>query len=80
MSDVLSCADVKERIEAAIPGATASVRDMTGTSDHFDATVVAAAFEGKTLVQRHQMVYSALGEAMKGSVHALKLSTVTPEE
>ncbi len=77
---VMSCEDVKAQIEAGIPGAEASVTDMTGTSDHFDATVVAAAFEGKSLVQRHQMVYAALGDAMKGPVHALKLNTVTPQE
>ncbi len=67
-------------IEGALPGAMVVVNDMTGTSDHFNATVVSDAFEGVSLVKRHQMVYAALGTAMSGPVHALKLSTLTPEQ
>ena len=77
---MLSCEDVENMLEAGIPGARASVTDMTGTSDHFDATVVAEAFEGKSLIQRHQLVYGALGDAMHGPIHALKLSTLTPAQ
>ena len=69
---------VKAMIEAGVDGATATVRDMTGTGDHFDAIVQSHAFEGKTMVQQHQMVYAALGQAMAGPVHALKLKTLTP--
>ncbi|MBZ0116671.1 MAG: BolA family transcriptional regulator [Sandaracinaceae bacterium] len=54
------------------------VDDLTGTKDHFQAVVVAAAFEGKTRVEQHQAVYAALGELMKGPVHALALTTYTP--
>ncbi len=67
--------EVKARIEAAIPGAKASVEDMTGTGDHFAAVVVAESFRGKTLMQMHRMVYAALGDLMKGPIHALKLET-----
>lgn len=56
------------------------VRDTTGTSDHFEAVVVAAAFAGKSLLERHRMVHAALGDRMKGDVHALSLRTHTPEE
>jgi BolA family transcriptional regulator, general stress-responsive regulator len=47
---------------------------------HLQAVVVAAAFEGKTLVQRHRLVYAALGDAMKSEVHALALTARTPAE
>ena len=67
--------EVKARIEAGIPGATATVEDMTGTGDHFAAVVVAPGFEGKTLMQMHRLVYAALGDLMKGPIHALKLET-----
>jgi stress-induced morphogen len=67
--------EVKARIEAGIPGAKASVEDMTGTGDHFAAVVVAEGFRGKTLMQMHRMVYAALGDLMKGPIHALKLET-----
>ncbi|MBI4817045.1 MAG: BolA family transcriptional regulator [Deltaproteobacteria bacterium] len=67
--------DVRERIERGIPGSSAKVVDTTGTGDHFEATVTAAAFRGKSLIQQHRMVYAALGEAMQGPIHALKLET-----
>lgn len=76
----LTTDDVARLIEVGIPGAKATVTDMTGTSDHFDATVVAAAFDGKSLIQQTRMVYAALGDAMHGPVHALKLATQTPAQ
>ena len=72
--------EVKSLIERGIEGAVAEVNDMTGTSDHYEAVVVSAAFEGRSLIQRHKMVYDALGEAMSGPIHALKLKTMTPQQ
>lgn len=71
----MSTDDVKARIEANIEGAQAAVSDLTGTGDHFQAEVVAPGFAGKSRIQQHQMVYAALGELMKGPIHALKLVT-----
>lgn len=67
--------EVKAAIEAGLPGATASVTDMTGTGDHFAAVVECPDFGGKSMVQQHRMVYAALGDLMKGPIHALKLET-----
>ncbi len=67
-------------ITNGIPGARVEVRDTTGGGDHFEALVVSATFEGKSLVQRHQVVYAALGDAMRVRVHALALKTLTPME
>jgi stress-induced morphogen len=68
------------RIRAAIPDVEhVSIEDLTGTKDHFQATVVAGSFVGKTRVEQHQMVYRALGELMAGPVHALALTTHTPQ-
>ncbi len=75
----LTIEQVKELIESGIAGSMAEVSDMTGTSDHFEAVVTSAAFEGVSLIQRHKMVYEALGDAMTGPIHALKLKTLTPE-
>lgn len=55
------------------------VRDLTGTKDHWEALIVSAAFSGKSRIQQHQLVYSALGELMAGPIHALALKTYTPE-
>lgn len=70
---------VRELIAQALPGAEIEVKDLTGTKDHFEARVVAAEFAGRSLVEQHQMVYRALGEAMHGPIHALALKTYTPE-
>lgn len=47
---------------------------------HFNVTIVTKAFEGKTLVQRHQLIYQALNEMMKEDIHALGINALTPEE
>lgn len=70
--------EVRARIAAGIPGAEVRVEDLTGTGDHFSAEVVAAAFSGKTMMQQHRMVYAALGDLMKGPIHALQLETRAP--
>ena len=70
---------VRELIAQAFPGAEIEVTDLTGTKDHYQARVVSADFAGRTLVEQHQMVYRALGEAMHGPIHALALKTFTPE-
>jgi stress-induced morphogen len=66
---------VRSRLLAAFPEAKVEVTDLTGTQDHFQATVVTAAFEGKSRVEQHKMVYAALGELMNGPIHALALTT-----
>ena len=55
------------------------LKDLTGTSDHWEALVVSTAFEGKSPIEQHQMVYAALGDLMNGPVHALALKTYSPE-
>lgn len=67
--------EIKQRIEAAIPGATAEVEDYTGGGDHFRATVVAAAFAGRTRIEQHKLVYDVFGAEIGGPIHALSLKT-----
>lgn len=71
---------IQALVETAFPGARAQVRDMTGTRDHYELLVVSAAFEGKGLVERHRMIYAALGPAVGAEIHALSLKTLTPVE
>lgn len=56
-----------------------AVRDLTGTKDHWEALIVSSAFDGKSRIEQHQMVYAALGDLMSGPIHALALQTHTPE-
>jgi acid stress-induced BolA-like protein IbaG/YrbA len=72
--------EIEGLIRTALPGAHVRVVDETGTGDHFAAVVVAPAFAGKGLVERHQMVYGSLGSAMADRIHALSLKAYTPEE
>jgi acid stress-induced BolA-like protein IbaG/YrbA len=69
---------IAQIIEAGLPGAQARVKSEDNV--HFEAVVIAAAFTGKRAVQRHQLVYAALGEAMRSEIHALALQVFTPEE
>ena len=54
--------------------------EVLGDGQHFQAVVVSRAFEGKSRVQRHQLVYAALGGRMREEIHALSMQTLTPEE
>ena len=65
-------------IEAAMPGAT--VRVMSDDNTHFEAVVIAPQFEDKRSLQRHQLVYAALGDRMGGEIHALSIKAFTPAE
>jgi stress-induced morphogen len=72
--------ELREKIAAAFPGSHVEVKDFTGGGDHFEALVVSGCFEGRSLVERHQMVYQAVGDAMRQAVHALALKTLTPSQ
>jgi stress-induced morphogen len=69
--------EIKQRIEAAIPGAQVEVEDYTGGGDHFRASVTAPAFSGLSRIEQHRLVYSVFGEEIGGPIHALSLKTQT---
>jgi len=70
-----------ESVKAGIAAGLACERlEVAGDGQHFEALVVSAAFAGKSRVQRHQLVYAALGERMREEIHALSMRTLTPEE
>jgi acid stress-induced BolA-like protein IbaG/YrbA len=54
--------------------------EVEGDGEHFTALVVSREFEGRSRVQRHQLVYAALGERMREEIHALSMRTMTPGE
>ena len=63
-----------------LPDAQVSIHDRTGTMDHFNVTVRSHAFQGKTLIEQHQLVYRALKSALAdGRVHAVELTTIIAE-
>ena len=71
--------DIERLIKEGIPDALVEIKDLAGDGDHYAATVTSVTFKGKSRVQQHQMVYSALQGRMGGALHALALTTVAPD-
>ncbi len=68
-------------IRAGIPDADVEIFDRTGTMDHFNVTVCSAAFNERSVLEQHRLVYSALHDALHdGRVHAVELKTVAREK
>jgi stress-induced morphogen len=70
--------ELKTRIEEAIPGARATVEDLTGGGDHFRAEVVSERFDGLSRIDQHKLVYDVFGDDVGGPIHALSLKTSIP--
>jgi len=71
---------VEAMIKAGLPDAQVQVQDLTGGGDHYQVLVVSSAFEGKGLLQQHQLVYGAVKAAMSTEeIHALSIKTFTPQ-
>ena len=75
----MQAGEIERLIKEALPDAVIEIRDLAGDGDHYAATILSAAFRGKTRVQQHQMVYAALKGNMGGVLHALALTTAIPD-
>jgi stress-induced morphogen len=78
---MISGDEIRSTLEKALPGSTIEIQDLTGGGDHWQVFIVSPAFEGKALIEQHQMVYGALKDAMGDQrIHALALKTFTPAQ
>ena len=68
--------ELKDRIEAGIPGTTCSV---TGDGQHFEATIAGPAFTGLSRIAQHKLVYDVFGAELGDRIHALSRK-ITPTE
>ena len=75
----MKAAEIEQHIKDAFPDAEVEIRDLAGDENHYAATVKSAAFQGKSRVAQHQMVYAALKGNMGGVLHALQLTTAAKE-
>jgi stress-induced morphogen len=75
----MAAADIEAMIKAALPDARVEITDLAGDGDHYAARVVSESFRGLPRVRQHQRVYEALGGRMGGVLHALQLTTATPD-
>ncbi len=71
--------EIEALIRQGIPDARVEITDLAGDGDHYAARVVAESFRGTPRVKQHQRVYEALGGRMGGELHALQLTTATPD-
>jgi stress-induced morphogen len=76
----MAAEEIEALIRAGIPDARVEITDLAGDGDHYAARVVAESFRGMPRVRQHQRVYEALGGRMGGALHALQLSTATPDQ
>ncbi|MFN3826909.1 MAG: BolA family protein [Micavibrio sp.] len=70
---------IEEMIKQGIPDAQVTISDLRGDGDHYAAYIVSESFRGKSRVQQHQMVYTALQGKMGNELHALAIQTAVPE-
>jgi len=70
--------EIQTMLESQLPECSATV--VSDDNTHFEATVISSAFDGKRALQRHQMVYGALGDKVGGDIHALSIQAYTPDE
>lgn len=75
----MDAGEIERLIKEGLPNAVVRIEDLRGDGDHYAAYVESAAFQGKTRVQQHQMVYAALQGRMGGELHALALTTAAPK-
>ena len=74
----MDASEIKRMIEAGLSGAEVAVYSEDG--HHFEALVMYKDFSGKSLLERHRMVYETLGDSFKSTLHALALRTEVPKE
>ncbi len=75
----MEATEIERMIKDAMPDAIVEITDLAGDGDHYKAVVISEAFQGKSRVQQHQMVYAALKGNMGGVLHALALETRAPD-
>ena len=75
----MKASEIEAYIRAAFPDAEIEMKDLAGDDNHWAATITSSAFNGKSRVAQHQMVYAALKGKMGDALHALALETGLPK-
>ena len=73
---MITTEEIKDILLEKLSGAEVSVEDLTGTFDHFEVRAIWSGFQGKGLIEQHQIINRALAEPLEdGRIHALKIKT-----
>ena len=75
----MAAEEIEALIRAGIPDARVEITDLAGDGDHYAARVVSESFRGQPRIAQQRRVYEALGGRMGGALHALQLTTATPD-
>ena len=75
----MAAADIEALIQAGIPDARIEITDLAGDGNHYAARVVSETFRGLPRIRQHQRVYESLGGRMGNELHALQLTTASPD-
>ena len=72
--------EIESMILKSLPDAEIEIKDLAGDENHYAAKIISRQFINKTKIQQHKMVYDALQGKMGGILHALSLTTQTPND
>lgn len=75
----MSGEQIEQTIKTALPDAEIILEDLAGDGDHWQVTVISAAFKGLPRVKQHKLVMESFGTDMGTTLHALSIKTQTPE-
>ena len=67
--------EIKNMIKEALPDAIIDIQDLAGDGNHYSATITSSAFNGKSKIEQHKMIYNSLKGKMGNELHALALKT-----
>ena len=68
--------EIEKLIKESLPDSLIEIQDLVGDGNHYSATITSSAFNGKSKIEQHKLVYKALGEKMGNELHALALNTI----
>ena len=67
--------EIENLVKEAIPDAVIDIQDLAGDNNHYSATIISSLFKGKSKIEQHKLVYSALKGKMGNELHALAIKT-----
>ena len=67
--------EIESMIKEALPDAIIDIQDLAGDGNHYSATITSSAFNGKSKIEQHKMIYNSLKGKMENELHALALKT-----
>ena len=67
--------EIEKLIKESLPDSVIDIKDLAGDGNHYSATIISSEFKGKSKIEQHKIVYSALKGKMGNELHALAIKT-----